>query len=388
MKCKIMKEDILEGVQKASSIIPARTGAAFLRTIWLEAREGLLSVMSTDSKIEFAGRYPANIEEEGLIGVHGRNYFELMRKLPPGELELQADAEGQTLLIKQGKRKYKLPVYDPTWFQNFSPFPQEQAVQWSGDFLRELIEHISFCIADDNTDQMYYMKLCPLEDSKTIEVCGLNGHQCAMQRFEHQEIYSLLGEEGFLIAKPYLLELKKWLPNEELRFTVNEKRLFFTNKKQNEIFSLPVSYDRFPKYELFLTYFENETSTMALDKEELLESLERLSIFNTETQRCSYFVFDDQELVIYSQGQDTGEATETIPMDFKGTLDKIVFPTKNLIDVLHHFESDLIRFEFTKNEGPCKVSGDEDPGYVVIIMPVEIKEETYYTDEVVEEEQL
>jgi DNA polymerase-3 subunit beta len=383
-----MKEDVLEGVQKASSIIPAKTGAAFLRTIWLEAREGTLSVMSTDSKLEFSGRYPASVEEEGLIGVHGRNYFELMRKLPPGELEFHAEEGSSSLLIKQGKRKYKLPTYDPSWFQNFSPFPEENAIQWSGDFLRELIEHISFCIADDNTDQMYYMKISPLEDSKTIEVCGLNGHQFAMQRFEHQDMFALLGEEGFLIAKPYLLELRKWLPNEELRFTVNDKRLFFTNHKQNEIFSLPVSYDRFPKYELFLTYFENETSTMALDKDELLESLERLSIFNTETQRCSYFVFDDQELVIYSQGQDTGEATESIPMDFQGHLDKIVFPTKNLIEVLHHFESDLIRFEFTKNDGPCKVSGDEDPGYVVVIMPVEIKEETYYTDEVVEEEEL
>ncbi|MFP4048684.1 MAG: DNA polymerase III subunit beta [Desulfovermiculus sp.] len=382
MNVTVTKENILEGVQKAASIIPARTGAAFLRTIWLENTDSNLHIMSTDSKLEFSGKYPVQSQEPGLVGVQGRSFYELLRRLPPGEITFRSDED--TLLLEQGRRKYKLPTFDSTWFQPFSPFPAENAASWSGSELRGLIDRILFCIADDSTDNMHFLKMTPLLETENIEVCGLNGHQFAMVSLAHPEIHPLLGEEGIMIAKPYLVELKKWLTDKSIYFTVDQKRLFFTNQNTTEIFSLPLNYDQYPNYNAFFTFFEGETSRMRVDKEELMDSLERLLIFNTETQRCSYFVFDDQELIIYSQGQDTGEATESLPIEFEGQLDKIIFPTKNVIDVLHHYQSPVVDFEFTLNNGPCKITGEDDPGYLVIIMPVQIDEETYYTDEAME----
>jgi DNA polymerase-3 subunit beta len=382
MQLTVTKDTILEGVQKAASIIPAKTGAAFLRTIWLENTDSVLNIMSTDSKLEFSGSYPVQSQEQGLVGVQGRSFFDLFRRLPPGEITLRTDEN--TLLLEQGRRKYKLPTFDATWFQPFSPFPAESAATWSGSELRNLIDRILFCIADDNTDNMHYLKMTPLADSEKIEACGLNGHQFAMVSLAHPEIHPLLGEEGVLIAKPYLVELKKWLTDKKIAFTVNQKRLFFTNQNSTEIFSLPLNYDQYPNYNAFFTFFEGETSRMRVDKEELLDSLERLLIFNTETQRCSYFVFDDQELIIYSQGPDTGEATESLPIEFEGQLDKIIFPTKNVIDVLNHFRSPVVEFEYTNNNGPCRITGEDDPDYLVIIMPVQLDEETYYTDEPME----
>jgi len=379
MHVTVTKEEILEGVQKAASIIPAKTGAAFLRTIWMQNSDSTLNIMSTDSKLEFSGSYSVQSRESGLVGVQGRSFYDLLRKLPPGEITFRSDEE--TLLLEQGRRKYKLPTFDATWFQPFTPFPAESAASWSGSELRHLIDRILFCIADDNTDNMHFMKMTPLPDSDKIEVCGLNGHQFAMANLAHSEIHPLLGENGILIAKPYLVELKKWLTDKNIHFTVNQKRLFFTNQNTTEIFSLPLNYDHYPDYNAFFTYFEDETSRMRVDKEELMDSLERLLIFNTETQRCSYFVFDDQELIIYSQGQDTGEATELLPIEFSGQLDKIIFPTKNVIDVLNHFQSPIVEFQFTSSNGPCKITGDDDSHYLVIIMPVQIDEETYYTDE-------
>jgi DNA polymerase-3 subunit beta len=385
MKIQVHKEKILSGVQKAASIIPARTGAPFLRTIWLEAKDGSLKIMSTDSKFEFTGSYEAACQEPGLTGIQGKHFYDLFRRLPPGELQLRVDEANGTLLLEQGKRKYKLPTYDSSWFQHFSAFPEERAVHWRGDRVKDLIERVAYCISDDTTDQMHSMKLTPIEGESGIEACGLNGHQFALVRFENKELKDLIGEEGILIAKPYLLELRKWLDNEDIYFTLNESRLFFTNKHKNEQFSLPINANRFPSYDSFLSYFgQEENSLMTVNKEELQEALERLYIFNTETQRCSYFVFEDSELIIYSEGQDTGEATETMPIDFQGDLEKIVFPTKDLIDVLSHFDSETITFEFTTMQGPCKISGRNDGGYIVITMPVDISEETYYDEEEIE----
>jgi DNA polymerase-3 subunit beta len=298
---------------------------------------------------------------------------------------MRSDPETDTLLLEQGRRKYKIPTYPPKWFEHFTPFPEQGIVSWSGEFLRELIDRTSFCIADDKEENMHYLKFTPLKDGQTIEVCALNGFRCAIHKFQHDKIASLMDEQEFLIAKPYILELKKWLTHHNVYFALSDNRLFFTNSTKNEQLSLPINFDTFPDYGAFLTYFDSPLNPMTLDKEELLDSLERISIFNTETERCAFFTFDDQELIIYSQAHDTGEATETLQIQYQGDLDKIIFPTRNVIEVLNHFKSQQLSFEFTSEKGPCKISGPEDQDYMVIIMPVTIEQEVYYTEEYSEE---
>ena len=51
----VKKEDIIEGLQKAAGIIPTRAGAAYLRSLWIQAEENALTIMATEATIEFIG---------------------------------------------------------------------------------------------------------------------------------------------------------------------------------------------------------------------------------------------------------------------------------------------------------------------------------------------
>ena len=112
MKITLVKEHIIEGLQKAASIIPSKTGAAYLRSIWLKAEGSSVSIMSTDANIEFTGTYQATVAEPGLAGVQGRAFVDLVRQLPSGDITRTTDEEGKSLLLQQGRRKYKLPLND------------------------------------------------------------------------------------------------------------------------------------------------------------------------------------------------------------------------------------------------------------------------------------
>ena len=98
MKLTVNKERIIDGLLKAAAIIPAKAGAAYLRSIWLRAEEGHLSIMATDANIEFTGRYEAEVQQSGLVGVQGRSFVDLVRQLPNGPLRLSLDAGGKTLI--------------------------------------------------------------------------------------------------------------------------------------------------------------------------------------------------------------------------------------------------------------------------------------------------
>ena len=381
MKVKILQEDIIDGLHKSANIIPTKTGAAFLRSIWLKADNEGLKVMATDSNLEFCGNYQAEVMSEGIVGVQGRSLYELIKKLPKGMISLELINE--SLKIKQGSREYILPSNDITWFQNFSSFPESETVFWSGDFLENIIDKISFCISDEDTmEAIACMCISPNEKNNTIETCGLNGHQFSMLSFINDDILNLLDKNQMLIQKKYINELKKWLSVDEIELNVSDKRLFLRTSDKKEIFSLPLSYYQYPDYNNFINKLDLDTnSIMTINRKELLEALDRLLIFNTDNNRCTYFEFTESNLVLNSQGQEIGSATESISIQYNGDLSKIAFPTRNLIEILSHFESETLKFILTGQEGPCGISGENDKDYIVIIMPMKIVEETYYSEE-------
>ncbi len=385
MFVRVFRDDIIEGLQKSASIIPAKTGAAFLRTIWLKAEDGALKIMATDSNLEFCGSYKAEIVEEGLAGVQGRAFYDLVRKLPSGQIAIRIDESTKNAVIEQGSRKYKLPVNDPSWFQKFSDYPESGGVFWSGDFLQELIDRVAFCISDEDTmEAIACMNMVPkdVEGNQVVEVCGLNGHQFAMVRFVNDDIAALLPENGILVQKKYVIELKKWLTADEIELAISDKRLFCRTGDKGETFSLPLSYYQYPDYQGFLAKVQgNGASALSFTRTEMIESLDRIMIFNSDTNRCVNFVFNGPELTLFSQGQDVGQASESIPVDFSGDLEKIAFPTRNLIEILGHYTSDRVNLTLTGSEGPCGIRSEQDKDYLVIIMPMKIVEETYYKEE-------
>ena len=122
MLLQVQKEQIIDGLQKAASIIPAKSGAAYLRSLWLKAEGDSLTIMATDANIEFTGLYEAKVSDPGMVGVNGRNFVDLVRRLPEGELRLRLDDKSGAFVVEQGRRNYRLPVSDVTWFQPLAAF--------------------------------------------------------------------------------------------------------------------------------------------------------------------------------------------------------------------------------------------------------------------------
>lgn len=381
----VKKEQIIDGLQKAASIIPSKAGAAYLRSIWLQAagsgETGRLTLMATDVNIEFTGTYPAEVREEGQAGVNGRAFVELLRRLPGGDIQLRLDKESNTLLVEQGRRSYKLPAADPVWFQALPPFPEEGAVLWAGDFFQDIIDRVSFCISDDDsTEALSCICLKSVEPGK-VDVCGLNGHQFAMVRFLNDELAAKLPADGLLLQKKYVNELRKWLGTDEVMLNISERRFHLRTGSGSETLSLPRSGFIYPDHLSFLSRLQAaDASTLKLRRKECQESLDRLHIFNNESDRCTYFQFSPTEVTMSAQGQETGSATENLDVSFSGSLERIAFPTRNLIDIIGHFQSGELTFTLTGAEGPCGISGTEDPDYTVLIMPMKIAETSYYEE--------
>lgn len=381
MNLKVFKEEVIEGLQRAANIIPQRTGAAYLRSIWLKAENNTLELLATDSNIEFRGSYTAEVFEPGLVGVQGRSFVELLRRLPEGQISLKVDDSAPVLHIEQGRRKYKLPVNDATWFQKFSDFPEEGAVMWAGDFFQEVIDRIIYCIGDEGADALACLFMKPGAND-CIEAAGMNGHQFAMMRFANDDLRALLPQEGILVQKKYLTELKKWLGTDEINVNISNKRLFVRMQNRSESLSLPLSSYQYPDYSVFLSRLnDNDTATLKLNRAEAQNALLRIAIFNSESNRCTYFDLSNREVVLSATGQDIGSASESLDVEYQGGIDKIAFPTNNLLTIMEHYASSELTLTLTGAEGPCGITGTNDADYLVIIMPMKILDDINFSEE-------
>lgn len=385
MKIRVSKDKIIEGLQKAGGIIPAKSGAAYLRSIWLDAQNGHLSLMTTDANTEFTGTYEAEVEEEGLAGVLGRLFVDLVRQCPDGQLELTEDAQKSSLVVRQGRHgRYKLPVYSAEWFQPFAPFPEEGAVLWSGDVLQDIIDRILFCIDDDEErDAMSCLCFMPRPNGK-IQACGMNGHQFAMVSFINDDLCAKLPEKGMLIQKKYLPDIKKWLPAEDIELNLSDKRLFLKGREGTEILSImrAVNY-QYPDYNVFLSRLEGDVpASLELDRKDVIDALKRLVVFAPESgQPCVLMRLSPHEVTLVAKGSD-GSARESMAAAAQtGDLTEIAFPTRDLLEIFGHFSSEKIRMSFTGPEGPCGITGDDNREYMVILMPMRLANDSFFPDE-------
>lgn len=380
MLVTITKDEVINGLMKASAIIPVKAGAQYLRSVWIQAKQdNTITIMATDVNIEFTGTYSAKVEEAGQVGVNGKALVELIRRLPGGEIVLRLDGETNNLLVEQGRRSYKLPVSDPVWFQALPPFPEEGAVLWAGDYFQELLDKVSFCISDDQ--EVLSCLFMKASENGKVDVCGLNGHQFALARFVNDEIAQKIGEEGLLLQKKYVQEIKKWLGEDEIHFNFSERRFHIKNKDGSEHISVPRTIANYPDYKLFINKLNaDDASKLTVNRKEIMEALDRIYIFNNDNDRCTYFNLAPSMAILSAQAQETGSASEELDLSYNGSIEKIAFPTKNLMEILSHFQSADLEWILTGAEGPCGITGSEDPDYMVLIMPMKIAQSSYYEE--------
>lgn len=382
MKLTVQKEAIIEGLQKAASIIPSRAGAAYLRSIWLRAADNTLSLMATDANLEFTGIYPAEVAEPGLTGVQGRLFVDLVRQLPNGPLDITLGENDSTLRLVQGRRTYKLPVSSRDWFQEFEAFPEGEGVIWTGNIFSEYLDRVMFCIAEeDSMDALGCLYLKSRGDGH-IHMCGLNGHQFALVSFINDALAACLPENGLLVQRKYLNDIRKWLSPDEFELRITDKRLYLRKEDGSELLSVPRALYDYPDYKIFMDKLDaDDVTRLELPRKETCDALGRLQVFNTEQDRGVGFDLSADEARLSVQGGELGSARENIESTYEGGLDRIAFPTKNLLEIFGHFLSDNVKLCLTAAEGPCGITGDEDSGYLVIIMPMKVASGSYFGDD-------
>ena len=104
--------------------------------------------------------------------------------------------------------------------------------------------------------------------------------------------------------------------------------------------------------------------------------MKRMAVLSTDRYRGVKLLLSKGNLEIQSVNPDLGDAKEAIPLEYKGGKLEVGFNGRFFIDALQIMESETITLELSDSVSPAVLSGEKDPGFLALIMPMKLMEDS------------
>jgi len=172
-----------------------------------------------------------------------------------------------------------------------------------------------------------------------------------------------------IVAKKTLSELRKF-EDETIEFDLDESNLFF--KVENRTLMSRIIEGKFPDFEAVIP--KDNPNTFTVSREEITESVRRVSLFSTERSKGIKFFIEKDEIRLFSSNPEMGEAQDRVGIDYKGEGLEIGFNSQYLLDFLSAVKSERVQFEFKDSNSSVlmKPEVSEKVEYLYILMPMKL----------------
>jgi DNA polymerase-3 subunit beta len=127
----------------------------------------------------------------------------------------------------------------------------------------------------------------------------------------------------------------------------------------------------FPDYRSIVNVIE-KNNLIEIERIGFLESLKRTNLFTEDTFNAIQLSIEDNKLILSSQNMDYGNAKDEMEIKYEGESLELGFNCRYFIDTLQVMRSDMIKAYVNSDQSPCLIEGEDDPGFISIIMPMKI----------------
>ena len=365
MKFNASSSDLVKALSAVSGAVPNKATLPILETILFESEDGKLRLTATDLEISIIEYMSADIEEDGAVAIPARRLIETLRQLPDIPVSFEVD-DNFNIKFRTDKGTYKLVGEDPDEFPEVPNLNEGQKLETTKDDILKAIDKTLFAVSDDDLRPAMMGVLFEIgpDESKFV---ATDGHR--LVKFIKSDL-TADQEMKFIVPEKALNLVQKALHAEECDMTVTEDHVRF--KSGNTIVITRLINEQYPNYESVIP--RDNDKLMRIDKEQMLATVKRVSIFSSSTTRQIRLQLHKDKITIRAEDIDmSSEAKETISCEYENDEIEIGFNAKYLADVLGNVDDEEIHFEFStpNRAGIVKPSEeDENEQMLMLVMPV------------------
>lgn len=378
MSISIQKKDLLELLQKAFPIIPAKSSLQILTNFKMTYTDFHLEVSATD--LDHSMKVVSNATGAGPfdVTVNARKAFEIVRELPDGNVNLSLD---ENVLIIQSDSGFscKIAGSDSRDFPGFPEITSGNEFEISSSALKDIILKSSFAVAKDESRACLCGIFWEIHPDKTGMV-ATDGHRLGSSFLNNS--FSVESKVSGIISPKSVLNLVRILDSkagdEMVKINLGDKYISFSTP--NLIICSKLIEGPYPDYTKVIP--RNNPKKAIIDKAVLQNAVRRVSVLSNQKTHLVKFSFSKGNLEIVVLNRDIGgEAREVIQVDYDNDNHNIGFNGQYFSEILDIIKTPKVMIEMNTQISAClvfpvfeneseKVSED-----LFLIMPLRIMEE-------------
>jgi len=368
MKFYCKQQDILNEIVYSMDFTQQRSSLSILSNIYLETRNNILIIKATDNAAGFSTQIPVETKEEGNTTVYGEKFLEILRLLP-SDANIMFETKDRIMTITPEGSNIKfnstLRVIDGAEFPMMETTGEVQFFSIGQSSFIGMADQTIFSVSND----MNRAYLCGLYLEKTpvgMNLVATDGRRLSIVERKFSE--QIPDFKPIIIPTKFFTELKK-LSTGEGTFDLCIKDNVIFAKIGNRFFYSTLIKGQFPDYRRVIP--QTQTSHCLVNIKDMVDAIKRVSVA-IESKVCKlYILISKDELTLYSEENELGEANEKIPCQYEGDDCTISLNYQYVLAPLKVMEGEKFTLNFTVPSRALTLCPEGEHDYFHLVMPMQ-----------------
>lgn len=356
-----------KAITPVSFIAQSKSAESNLSGIYIEAKDGILTLYCYDIEKGIKTTVPAKIEKEGKI-IADTQIVPIVHSLPNGELTVEVD-DNYIIRITSGDADFQILG------KNADSYPSMPEIKGFSNFtiskkqLRSIINKTIFAVSNDDTKPILKGSYFEISNN-TLTVSAIDGYRISVRSEKSSADKSDLNV-SFIMSGKAQTNLLRLMDDsdEDIQCELSNKHIIFV--MNNLYILMRLLEGEFPQYKRYLPEHE---CLAVVDRANLITSLERVALINDKLKTSAKLHFINDQLKISCETEN-GKINDLLPVYMEGDPIEINFNQNYLIDALKACEDEKVVMKIaSRGKGLVIVAREEDEKedryYLQLVMPV------------------
>ena len=232
MQISTTKDNLSAPLSLVMGAADTRGTVPILGSVLMKATDtGQLSLLCSDTGLLARTLTPCQVAKTGSIAIDVRRFNDLIKAIPdkqPIEISVESKGESDTLLLKSGRSRFRLPALAASDYPQMAPAKEERlSITMDARRLADMIAVITATMADADIRPFLNGALFSF-DKEGLWLVSTDGHRMSVSHEPIASSDSLVARNVILPRKTVLLAKKLLLQGGSVTLTLGSKNVQFT----------------------------------------------------------------------------------------------------------------------------------------------------------------
>lgn len=370
MDLYIDQDALGRALSRIQRVVEKRSTQPVLANVLLHARDGVLRLTATDTEVAYIGQVDANVTTPGELAVEADALFRIVRALPERTVHLKL-GDRQRLHIAAGRASFDLNGLAAEEYPALPPFEARDRATVRDIDLQRAIEQTAFSIATEDVRwgiNGAHVEQVDTDEGPRLRFVATDRHRLATSQIPFDGTIAF--PSRMLIPRKALGVLQNLLRGSEDEVVLGFGENAMQVRRDADQFWFRLLDGEFPDYKAVVP--TEHSHTVLVDRNELDNTLLRVTILLSERARPVRFRFEGDQITVDVDNVDRGHVEESLPCELDGEPITVGFNGRYLREVLKVMGGTRVRMQLSHALAPCLVTDPDDAGAFFVVMPMRL----------------